>query len=89
MDEVLCMYYTIEMLYMLESLHRNGIIHGDFKPDNLLMRYARWSIFFASRSIRVEHPSERLLCFGRDDLAEDGFRTRSGSWHEQVSVTHI
>ncbi|KAJ9562918.1 hypothetical protein OSB04_008078 [Centaurea solstitialis] len=59
MDEVLCMHYTIEMLSMLETLHRNGIIHGDFKPDNLLMRYAR------------------------DDLTEDGFRTRSGPWHEQ------
>ncbi|GAV80586.1 Pkinase domain-containing protein/Mad3_BUB1_I domain-containing protein [Cephalotus follicularis] len=41
MEEVLCIYYTIEMLYMLESLHRVGIIHGDFKPDNLLIRYAR------------------------------------------------
>ncbi|KAL6286550.1 hypothetical protein ACE6H2_010940 [Prunus campanulata] len=41
MEEVLCIYYTIEMLYMLETLHGVGIIHGDFKPDNLLIRYAR------------------------------------------------
>ncbi|KAK9922580.1 hypothetical protein M0R45_031041 [Rubus argutus] len=41
MEEVLCIYYTIEMLYMLESLHDVGIIHGDFKPDNLLIRYSR------------------------------------------------
>lgn len=41
MEEVLCIYYTIEMLYMLETLHGFGIIHGDFKPDNLLIRYAR------------------------------------------------
>jgi checkpoint serine/threonine-protein kinase len=39
MEEVLCMYYTIEMLNMLETLHSVGIIHGDFKPDNLLIRY--------------------------------------------------
>jgi checkpoint serine/threonine-protein kinase len=39
MDEVLCMYYTIEMLNMLETLHSVGIIHGDFKPDNILDRY--------------------------------------------------
>ncbi|XP_042488030.1 mitotic checkpoint serine/threonine-protein kinase BUB1 [Macadamia integrifolia] len=41
MDEVLCIYYTIEMLRMLETLHSISIIHGDFKPDNLLIRYAR------------------------------------------------
>lgn len=41
MDEVLCIYYTIEMLAMLETLHRARILHGDFKPDNLLIRYAR------------------------------------------------
>lgn len=41
MEEVLCIYYTIEMLHMLETLHDVGIIHGDFKPDNLLIRYAR------------------------------------------------
>lgn len=39
MEEVLCMYYTVEMLYMLETLHSVGIIHGDFKPDNLLIQY--------------------------------------------------
>ncbi|KAJ1291037.1 hypothetical protein BS78_02G288800 [Paspalum vaginatum] len=39
MDEVLCMYYTIEMLNMLETLHSVGIIHGDFKPDNMLVCY--------------------------------------------------
>ncbi|KAM0891572.1 hypothetical protein ACQ4PT_026325 [Festuca glaucescens] len=37
MDEVLCIYYTIEMLHMLETLHSVGIIHGDFKPDNMLV----------------------------------------------------
>ena len=41
MEEVLCIYYTIEMLYMLETLHGADIIHGDFKPDNMLIRYAR------------------------------------------------
>lgn len=45
MEEVLCIYYTIEMLHMLETLHGVGIIHGDFKPDNLLIRYSRWKLF--------------------------------------------
>ena len=41
MEEVICIYYTIEMLNMLETVHGAGILHGDFKPDNLLIRYAR------------------------------------------------
>nr|CAD1819134.1 unnamed protein product [Ananas comosus var. bracteatus] len=41
MEELLCIYYTREMLRMLETLHSAGIIHGDFKPDNLLVRYSR------------------------------------------------
>ncbi|XP_057792451.1 mitotic checkpoint serine/threonine-protein kinase BUB1 [Salvia miltiorrhiza] len=41
MDEVLCIYYTIEMLQILETLHGAAMIHGDFKPDNLLIRYSR------------------------------------------------
>ncbi|KAF9590845.1 hypothetical protein IFM89_038717 [Coptis chinensis] len=59
MEEVLCIYYSIEMLCMLETLHSVGIIHGDFKPDNLLMRYSR------------------------DDLAMDGFSSRTGPWRDQ------
>ncbi|KAL5978669.1 protein kinase [Asimina triloba] len=41
MEEVICIYYTIEMLRILETLHNVGIIHGDFKSDNLLVRYTR------------------------------------------------
>ncbi|XP_034211613.1 mitotic checkpoint serine/threonine-protein kinase BUB1 isoform X2 [Prunus dulcis] len=70
MEEVLCIYYTIEMLYMLETLHGVGIIHGDFKPDNLLIRYARDGITKAGSR------------YG-NDLTKDGFRDRSGPWHDQ------
>ncbi|XP_015573938.2 mitotic checkpoint serine/threonine-protein kinase BUB1 isoform X1 [Ricinus communis] len=59
MEEVLCIYYTIEMLYMLETLHGIGLIHGDFKPDNLLLRYSR------------------------EDLNENEFEGRTGSWADQ------
>lgn len=38
MDETLAIYYTIEMLKILEILHKAGIIHGDIKPDNFLIK---------------------------------------------------
>eukprot|EP01135_Chromosphaera_perkinsii_P002829 Nk52_evm19s228 gene=Nk52_evmTU19s228 len=38
MDESLVMFYTIELLRLVEILHSNDIIHGDIKPDNLMIR---------------------------------------------------
>ncbi|KAF0889539.1 hypothetical protein E2562_026953 [Oryza meyeriana var. granulata] len=57
MDEVLCMYYTIEMLRMLETLHSVGIIHGDFKPDNMLVCYPSGEI--TDETFKGETRSER------------------------------
>ncbi|ONM57597.1 uncharacterized protein [Zea mays] len=73
MDEVLCMYYTIEMLNMLETLHSVGIIHGDFKPDNILVCYPSGEI--TEDNFRSEKRVERnqglcLVDWGRGiDLA--------------------
>ncbi|KTW30264.1 hypothetical protein T552_00740 [Pneumocystis carinii B80] len=37
-DEVLAIFFTIELLRTLEQLHNKGILHGDLKPDNCLLR---------------------------------------------------
>ncbi|XP_020525971.1 mitotic checkpoint serine/threonine-protein kinase BUB1 isoform X2 [Amborella trichopoda] len=68
MDEILCMYYTTEMLRMLETLHTAGIIHGDFKSDNLLVRYASGDPqedAFLSRSGPWEDQGLCLIDWGR------------------------
>ncbi|KAI5789116.1 Mad3/BUB1 homology region 1-domain-containing protein [Geopyxis carbonaria] len=39
MDESLVMFLTIELLRTIEELHVNGIIHGDLKADNCLIRF--------------------------------------------------
>ncbi|KAK3610716.1 hypothetical protein CHS0354_028109 [Potamilus streckersoni] len=36
--EVIIMYLTIELLHIVEKLHKCKIIHGDVKPDNVLMK---------------------------------------------------
>ncbi|XP_050248338.1 mitotic checkpoint serine/threonine-protein kinase BUB1 isoform X2 [Quercus robur] len=62
MEEELCIYYTIEMLYMLETLHGAGIIHGDFKPDNLLIRYSRGDLLEDGFHDRTGSWQDQGLC---------------------------
>ena len=38
LDELLVMFFTIELLRLLEGLHDAGLIHGDLKIDNCLVR---------------------------------------------------
>ncbi|CAG90982.2 DEHA2G21384p [Debaryomyces hansenii CBS767] len=45
-DEVLCIYLTVELLKIIEVLHSIGIIHGDLKSDNCMIRFSHskeWS----------------------------------------------
>ena len=38
LEEVLAMYFTVELLKVVESVHSVGILHGDLKGDNCLVR---------------------------------------------------
>ena len=38
MDEVIVMYYTMDLLRIVGALHAIGLQHGDIKPDNLMLR---------------------------------------------------
>ncbi|RVX71825.1 hypothetical protein B0A52_04224 [Exophiala mesophila] len=38
LDETLAMFFSIELLKVLEDIHRIGILHGDLKGDNCLVR---------------------------------------------------
>jgi len=38
MDEVLVMFFAVELLRTIEALHSKGIMHGDLKADNCLVR---------------------------------------------------
>ncbi|GAA5908533.1 uncharacterized protein JCM6883_005576 [Sporobolomyces salmoneus] len=39
LDELLAIFFTIELLRTLESFHSAGFIHGDMKIDNCLLRF--------------------------------------------------
>ncbi|KAF8910613.1 hypothetical protein CPB84DRAFT_1842600 [Gymnopilus junonius] len=38
LDELLVVFFTIELLRLLEAMHNIGFIHGDLKIDNCLLR---------------------------------------------------
>ncbi|KAL2060194.1 hypothetical protein VTL71DRAFT_9589 [Oculimacula yallundae] len=38
MDEILVMFFAVELLRTIEALHSKGILHGDLKADNCLVR---------------------------------------------------
>lgn len=38
LDELLVMFFSIELLRLLEAMHAAGLIHGDLKIDNCLLR---------------------------------------------------
>ncbi|CAO1625191.1 unnamed protein product [Sympodiomycopsis kandeliae] len=37
-EEVLAIFFAVELLRLVENLHRNELIHGDLKIDNCLLR---------------------------------------------------
>ncbi|KAL2854494.1 Mad3/BUB1 homology region 1-domain-containing protein [Aspergillus pseudoustus] len=39
LDEALAMFFTIELFRTIEALHACGVLHGDVKADNCLIRF--------------------------------------------------
>lgn len=39
LEEPVCMFFAVELLRTMEALHKQGILHGDMKADNCLVRF--------------------------------------------------
>lgn len=69
LEESLVMFYTIELFRTIESLHKVGIIHGDMKADNILLRLlpsSSWSSpYDPSGSFSWSNHGILLIDFGR------------------------
>ena len=40
--ENMLLYYTLELVNIVDVLHNCGIIHADIKPDNIMLRDLRY-----------------------------------------------
>jgi len=73
LDELLVMFFTIELLRLLEGMHSAGFIHGDLKIDNCLLRLedvpggaSAWSgIYQPSGEGGWSYKGVRVIDFGR------------------------
>lgn len=64
MDEQMAMFFTIELFRTVEALHAKGLIHGDLKSDNILVRFDALS--------KDEHWDSQYKRDGRDGWASKG-----------------
>ncbi|WVF67371.1 hypothetical protein IAT40_002126 [Kwoniella sp. CBS 6097] len=69
-DELLAIFFTIELLRLVEGLHHSGFIHGDLKIDNCLIRLdetsSSWSPAYArDGSGGWSDKGLKLIDFGR------------------------
>ena len=72
MDEMLCMFFSIELLRTVEAMHSKQLIHGDLKGDNILVRFddpgmeTDWSnTYFPSGAHGWSSKGVCLIDFGR------------------------
>ncbi|KAH8924494.1 checkpoint serine/threonine-protein kinase BUB1, partial [Atractiella rhizophila] len=73
LEEVLAIFFTIELLRVIEGLHSAGFVHGDFKIDNVMLRLDEipggskaWeSVYSPSGSGGWAHLGVKVIDFGR------------------------
>ncbi|KAK6006851.1 hypothetical protein QM012_005859 [Aureobasidium pullulans] len=69
LDEALAMFFAVELIRTVEALHSKGLIHGDLKGDNVLVRLedtATWSSTYdPSGSNGWKSKGVSLIDFGR------------------------
>ncbi|KAG6885669.1 hypothetical protein C0993_011433 [Termitomyces sp. T159_Od127] len=73
LDELLVVFFTVELLRLLEAMHKIGFIHGDLKIDNCLLRLedvpggaAAWSSSYSPTGEGGwSHKGLRVIDFGR------------------------
>ncbi len=72
LEEVLAMFFSVELFRTVEALHANGVLHGDIKADNCLVRLddvkpheppsTALSLLDLGKDDSILDPRERIHC---------------------------
>lgn len=62
-SETVCRFYAAEIVQALSDLHAMGFIHGDIKPDNLLLDTSgHLKLADFGTCVRVDPLTQRVRC---------------------------
>jgi checkpoint serine/threonine-protein kinase len=75
MDELLVMFFAIELLRTVEAMHAKQLLHGDLKPDNCLLRLDH----MRQQGQSPANPSSGQG-LGDSELSTKWHRSGSGGW---------
>lgn len=67
LDELLCLFITLELIKVMEAIHKVEIVHGDVKPDNCMIRFENGNLgpYRADGSEGWRNKGIYLIDFGR------------------------
>ena len=85
MDETLIIFFTVELFRVVEALHAHGIIHGDLKADNCLVRLEAVVPHTLSSFTTT---TAAAVAAGGDDIRRNGSSTTTiqGEWSSQYQA---
>ncbi|KAK4695113.1 hypothetical protein P7C70_g8617, partial [Phenoliferia sp. Uapishka_3] len=73
LDEIVAMFFIVELIRIVESFHSSGFLHGDLKIDNCLVRFddvpggsSKWSnAYDRTGNAGWENKGLKIIDFGR------------------------
>ncbi|CAE6462573.1 unnamed protein product [Rhizoctonia solani] len=72
-DETVTQVYTLQLLEGLEYLHKQGVVHRDIKPDNLLLDHTGMIKF-------ADFGAAKVLAKNQRSIQTNSTRSRNPSW---------
>lgn len=71
-NETLAIFIVVELIRVIEAIHRHGIIHCDLKPENVMMRFKCYNHKTKAQNQNTDAWSEQYKADGSNGWKEKG-----------------